>query len=184
MGFIGRKDEFATEPGIHVDHSTVHRWVAHFAPLLLERFNRRKRPVTGGGTLMKLMSGCAVAGCIFTARSTAARHGRVLLQREPWTCRRRNASCAKRWNITVGRIASSLTAARRTGKQLLPAMARAGFETNRNGHCCRSASGRTDTFNNRDRARPSSDQAASGQCSASSPFPRPPSYWLALRWCI
>jgi transposase-like protein len=36
-----------TGPGIHVDHSTVHRWVVHFAPLLLERFNRRKRPVTG-----------------------------------------------------------------------------------------------------------------------------------------
>lgn len=35
------------ERGIHVDHSTVHRWVVHFSPLLLERFNRRKRPVTG-----------------------------------------------------------------------------------------------------------------------------------------
>jgi transposase-like protein len=33
--------------GIHVDHSTVHRWVVHFSPLLLERFNRRKRAVTG-----------------------------------------------------------------------------------------------------------------------------------------
>ncbi|MES0132988.1 MULTISPECIES: DDE-type integrase/transposase/recombinase [unclassified Mesorhizobium] len=28
-----------------VDHSTVHRWVAHFSPQLLERFNRRKRVV-------------------------------------------------------------------------------------------------------------------------------------------
>ncbi|ESX17066.1 hypothetical protein X765_32520, partial [Mesorhizobium sp. LSHC440B00] len=27
------------ERGIHVDHSTVHRWVMHFSPLLLERFN-------------------------------------------------------------------------------------------------------------------------------------------------
>lgn len=35
------------EREIHVDHSTVHRWVVHFAPLLLERFNRRKRPVIG-----------------------------------------------------------------------------------------------------------------------------------------
>lgn len=40
-------EEMMAERGIHVDHSTVHRWVAHFAPLLLERFNRRKRPVTG-----------------------------------------------------------------------------------------------------------------------------------------
>lgn len=28
-----------------VDHSTIHRWVVHFAPLLMERFNRRKRAV-------------------------------------------------------------------------------------------------------------------------------------------
>ena len=35
------------ERGISVDHSTIHRWVVHFAPLLLERFNRRKRAVTG-----------------------------------------------------------------------------------------------------------------------------------------
>jgi putative transposase len=40
-------EEMMAEHGIHVDHSTVHRWVVHFAPLLLERFNRRKRPVTG-----------------------------------------------------------------------------------------------------------------------------------------
>jgi transposase-like protein len=29
-----------------VDHSTVHRWTAHYAPLLLEPFNQCKRPVT------------------------------------------------------------------------------------------------------------------------------------------
>jgi len=31
---------------IAVDHSTVHRWVLHFSPMLLECFHRRKRPVT------------------------------------------------------------------------------------------------------------------------------------------
>jgi transposase-like protein len=35
------------ERSLNVDHSTVHRWVVHFSPQLLERFNRRKRPVTG-----------------------------------------------------------------------------------------------------------------------------------------
>ncbi len=40
-------EEMMAERGIRVDHSTVHRWVIHFAPLLLERFNRRKRVVTG-----------------------------------------------------------------------------------------------------------------------------------------
>jgi transposase-like protein len=35
------------ERGISVDHATVHRWIVHYAPLLLERFNQRKRPVSG-----------------------------------------------------------------------------------------------------------------------------------------
>ena len=35
------------ERGIRVDHSTIHRWVVHFAPLLVELFNRRKRAVSG-----------------------------------------------------------------------------------------------------------------------------------------
>ena len=39
-------EEMMAERGIHVDHSTIHRWVARFSPLLLERFNHRKRPVT------------------------------------------------------------------------------------------------------------------------------------------
>jgi transposase-like protein len=35
------------ERGIAVDHATVHRWIIHYAPLLMERLNRRKRAVTG-----------------------------------------------------------------------------------------------------------------------------------------
>lgn len=34
------------EPGVELDHSTLHRWVLYFSPKLLERFNRRKRQVT------------------------------------------------------------------------------------------------------------------------------------------
>jgi transposase-like protein len=33
--------------GISVDHATVHRWVVRYSSELLERFNRRKRAVTG-----------------------------------------------------------------------------------------------------------------------------------------
>jgi putative transposase len=40
-------EEMMAERGLSVDHSTVHRWVVHFSPKLLERFNRRKRTVTG-----------------------------------------------------------------------------------------------------------------------------------------
>ena len=39
-------EEMMAERGISVDHATVHRWVVHYSPDLLERFNRRKRPVT------------------------------------------------------------------------------------------------------------------------------------------
>jgi putative transposase len=38
--------EMMAERGIGVDHSTIHRWVVHFSPRLLERFNQRKRAVT------------------------------------------------------------------------------------------------------------------------------------------
>ena len=40
-------EEMMAERGLSVDHSTVHRWIIHFSPKLLERFNRRKRAVTG-----------------------------------------------------------------------------------------------------------------------------------------
>lgn len=39
--------EMMAERGVNVDHSTIHRWVVHFSPLLLKHFNRRKRPVGG-----------------------------------------------------------------------------------------------------------------------------------------
>ncbi|NVM43224.1 IS6 family transposase [Ochrobactrum intermedium] len=38
--------EMMAERGITMDHTTVHRWVLHFSPLLLQRFNWKKRPVT------------------------------------------------------------------------------------------------------------------------------------------
>ena len=40
-------EEMMAERDIHVDHSTIYRWVMRFSPPLLERFNRRKRSVTG-----------------------------------------------------------------------------------------------------------------------------------------
>jgi transposase-like protein len=39
-------EEMMGERGVQVDHTTIHRWTVHYAPLLLEQFNRRKRPVT------------------------------------------------------------------------------------------------------------------------------------------
>lgn len=38
--------EMMAARGISVDHSTIHRWAVHFSPVLLKRFNRRKRKVS------------------------------------------------------------------------------------------------------------------------------------------
>ncbi|OKO83100.1 DDE-type integrase/transposase/recombinase [Bradyrhizobium sp. AS23.2] len=43
-------EEMMAERGLSVDHSTVHRWVVHFSPEFLARFNKRKRSVTGNGS--------------------------------------------------------------------------------------------------------------------------------------
>ena len=38
-------EELMRERGVHVDHSTINRWVVKYSPLLEEAFHRRKRPV-------------------------------------------------------------------------------------------------------------------------------------------
>src|SRR4030095_3452863 len=38
-------EELMEERGIHVDHSTINRWVIKYSPQLEETFHRRKRPV-------------------------------------------------------------------------------------------------------------------------------------------
>lgn len=40
-------EELMAERGVVVDHSTVNRWVRRYSPMLLERFNRRKRSLSG-----------------------------------------------------------------------------------------------------------------------------------------
>jgi putative transposase len=38
-------EELMEERGVHVDHSTINRWVIQYSPQLEEAFHRRKRPV-------------------------------------------------------------------------------------------------------------------------------------------
>jgi len=38
-------EELMLERGVHVDHSTINRWVVKYSPLLEEALHRRKRPV-------------------------------------------------------------------------------------------------------------------------------------------
>ncbi len=39
-------EEMMAERGVAADHSTVNRWVRHISPVLMARFNRRKRTVS------------------------------------------------------------------------------------------------------------------------------------------
>jgi transposase-like protein len=60
-------EEMMAERGISVDHTTVHRWVVHYSPELLEHFNRRKR----SGIWMRLTSKSEANGNICIVPSTA-----------------------------------------------------------------------------------------------------------------
>ena len=46
--------EMMAERGIDIDHTTIHRWVVHFSPVLLKQFNRRKRALIARWHLMRL----------------------------------------------------------------------------------------------------------------------------------
>ncbi len=59
------------ERGISVDHAKIHRWVTRYSPELLERFNSRKRAVTGKWHIDETYIKVAGSGGISTARSTA-----------------------------------------------------------------------------------------------------------------
>ena len=41
-------EELALERGLKVDHSTIHRWVVHYAPQLEENFRQKKKGPVGG----------------------------------------------------------------------------------------------------------------------------------------
>jgi putative transposase len=46
-----RVEERMRDRGVHVDHSTINRWVIKYSPQLEEAFHRRKRPVRVSGRM-------------------------------------------------------------------------------------------------------------------------------------
>ncbi len=50
------------ERGISVDHATIHRWTVDYAPLLLDRYNQRKRAVVGKWHIDETLYLMGVAG--------------------------------------------------------------------------------------------------------------------------
>jgi transposase-like protein len=85
-------EEMMAERGISVDHATVHRWVVRYSPELLERFNQRKRPVTGrwhiDETYIKVRS-----RWMYLYRAIDSNGDTV----EFWFSERRNLTAAKRF---------------------------------------------------------------------------------------
>jgi putative transposase len=81
-----------TERGISVDHATVYRCVVRYAPELLERFNRRKRPVTRNWHIDETY--IKVRGRWMYLYRAIDSHGDTV---EFWFSERRNLAAAKRF---------------------------------------------------------------------------------------
>jgi transposase-like protein len=115
--------EMMAERGISVDHSTIHRWVVHFAPLLADRFNRRKRAVTGrwhaDETYIKVRGRWT-----YLYRAIDSNGDTVEFR----LSEHRDLSAAKRFfRKAFGRSALSSMAARPTGKRSFPVTPQAAF---------------------------------------------------------
>jgi transposase-like protein len=85
-------EEMMAERGISVDHATVHRWVVHYSPELLEHFNRRKRSVSRKWHLDETY--IKVRGQWKYLYRAIDSHGDTV---EFWFSERRNLTAAKRF---------------------------------------------------------------------------------------
>jgi transposase-like protein len=85
-------EEMMAERGIPVDHATVGRWVVRYSPELLERFNRRKRAITGKWHIDETY--IKVRGCWTYLYRALDSNGDTV---EFWFSERRNLAAAKRF---------------------------------------------------------------------------------------
>jgi putative transposase len=85
-------EEMMAERGISVDHATVHRWVIRYSSELLERFNQRKRAVTGKWHVDETY--IKVRGCWMYLYRAINSNGDTV---EFWFSERRNLAAAKRF---------------------------------------------------------------------------------------
>jgi transposase-like protein len=89
-------EEMMAERGIAVDHATVGRWVVRYSPELLERFNQRKRSVTGKWHVDETY--IKVRGRWMYLYRAIDSHGDTV---EFWFSERRNLAAAKRFLCKV-----------------------------------------------------------------------------------
>ena len=115
-------EEMMAERGITVDHAAIHRWTVHYAPLLLEQFNRHKRPVTGewhvDETYIKVRANGDICIAPSTATMTLLNSGSASGE----TSLRPSGFFARPLRDTVGQIGLSSTAAKPIAKQSWPAI--------------------------------------------------------------
>ena len=85
-------EEMMAERGVVEDHATIHRWTIHYAPLLLEQFNRRKRAVSRKWHVDETY--VKVRGRWMYLYRAIDSHGDTV---EFWFSERRNLTAAKRF---------------------------------------------------------------------------------------
>ena len=124
-------EEMMAERGLSVDHSTVHRWVVHFSPELLQRFHQRKRAVTGKWHVDETYIKVRGQWMYLYRASTAAviRLSSISVSTATW--QPRSASSRKLYSVMATPIGLSSTAARRTGRRSCPATPQTGYSTAR-----------------------------------------------------
>lgn len=79
-------EELLTERGIRVDHTTVHRWVVKYSPMLLDQFKRQHRNIGKSWRMDETyLTGVSGRGC---GGTVASRKGMPLSASMPSTYRR------------------------------------------------------------------------------------------------
>jgi putative transposase len=85
-------EELMLERGVHVDHSTVHRWVIKYRPQLEEAFHRRTRPVWVSWRMDE--TDIKVKGEWYDLYRAVDKHGQTI---DFWLTEQRDERAAKRF---------------------------------------------------------------------------------------
>jgi putative transposase len=123
-------EEMMGERGVSVDHATIHRWTIHYAPLLLDKFNQRKRAVSRrwhvDETYIKVRG-----KWMYLYRAIDSSGDTV----EFWFSERRNLSAAKRFLRKAlkqhGRPERIVIDGSQTARRSCPAIPQTGSRTDR-----------------------------------------------------
>lgn len=175
-------EEMMAERGLNVDHSTIHRWVVHFSPQLLERFNRHKRSVTGKWHMDETY--IKVRGkWMYLYRAIDSLGDTV----EFFFSANRDLPAAKRLLRKAlerhGRPDRIVIDGSQTNHEaVISSDAEDAYATDRDAHSNRSTFGGANISTIGSSRTIDASSVAFGPCSASNPRPQPPPFCQASRW--